>query len=212
MSELHSMNGKVTALTEVFHIGTLDHADKGKLTWSDSYEGHGLSVSLHPDEWERIAKLGGLPRWKLTNEAGRFLDALELSDTQRKEIIAWGVEQGLCEVRTVWTVARYDDELEDTMLISFEDEETARAEAEDSELDPDAVASQQRPQATPALRDRVGCDSGADCFDHLTVVWVEDNRPDLDGVWWRFEHAPMSAPAGTILPGKLALWRRERTS
>ena len=51
------------------HIGTLNPKDKGRL----SYEGHGLSVSTCPEEWQRIARLGGLPWHTFEKRRSSFL-------------------------------------------------------------------------------------------------------------------------------------------
>lgn len=62
----------------LFHVGTLRPEDKG--CDGPSWEGHGLSVSVHPAAWTRIARLGGRPTWKLVNDQARFVDVHALTD------------------------------------------------------------------------------------------------------------------------------------
>jgi len=192
---------------EVFHIGTLRQEDKGKAHGS-SWEGHGLSISLDPGAWELIAKLGGAPWWRLRRSGGRFLDYWQLSAEERLQISAWAVKRGLAQWTRAWRLSYFDDELDDTMSILHEDEEDARLEAEDFD---DARIEQVRVLSpTEELERRLGMPSHLDCFDHVLVLWVQDERPDLDGVWWEDSYGPYSAPRGVILPDRLASWRPER--
>jgi hypothetical protein len=69
-------------ISRVAHIGTLDPAAKGAFSW----EAHGLSVSLHPEEWEAIARLGGRPWHLLERTGGVFLDYWSLGEKHRRTI------------------------------------------------------------------------------------------------------------------------------
>jgi len=42
----------IKKLNKVYHVGTMDITKKS----FDSYEGSGLSISLHPEEWKKINK------------------------------------------------------------------------------------------------------------------------------------------------------------
>jgi hypothetical protein len=61
--------------------------------------------------------------------------------------------------------------------------------------------------ATEKLQRRVGVEvGGGDAFDLIAICFVEDLRPDLDGIWWEDEPGPMSAPRGCILPTRAWRW------
>jgi len=190
------------SLGRVCHIGTLNPADKGDFSW----EAHGLSVSLHPEEWEAIAKLGGLPWHLLERDGGVFLDYWALGRRARRRITHWGVQHGLVERQFVHARSWWDDELEDTMR-SFH---ATRADAveENDALDGEGNISRVVTHpGTAALEQRTGMTApDLDAFDAMLVCYVEDAHPDLDGVWWADRHGPLSAPRGCIVPARLAHW------
>lgn len=195
----------LVALDEAFHVGTLDAADRAD--WS--YEGEGLSISLHPDDWAQIARLGG-PTWTLTRPDGeplRLVSWHDLDDDTRDAIRAWGAEQGWVEQQTVYRVTYLgmDDNGED-VICSFEcaTAEDAEAEAEGYEVDPEhpdtdfLVTSAWRPTARfPDQRISADCDP----TDVLLAHYIREQRPDLDGVWWDDEYDPyaLSAPRGVLV-------------
>ena len=194
------MDLPVVALTRAVHIGTLDPDDKGLR--GASYEGHGLSVSVDPDDWLRIAKLGGLPWWELRNAAGRFMDRHALTGAQRDQISAWAVDAGLARRRELWRVTYHDDELDGDVSVLFDSREAAEVELDD--LDDGEAQPVMALTATAALAARVGRADG-DCFDLAAVCFTEDIT-DVDGVWWADRRGPFSAPRGVILPGRLHRW------
>jgi hypothetical protein len=192
-------------LSRVAHIGTLDPADKGEF----SHEAHGLSVSLHPEEWERIAKLGGNPWHLLERDGGVFLDYWALGRRAKRAITRWGIEHGLVTRRHVHARSWWDDEAEDTMRSLH----ATRAEAvEEGELEeqPAVISRILTYTGTAKLKQRTGArTSQLNAFDELVVCYVEDAHPDIDGVWWEDEHAWMSAPRGCIVPARLDRWSRQ---
>lgn len=193
------------AIRRVAHIGMLERADKQRSSFS--WEGHGLSVSVHPEEWEMIARLGGRPWWLLENSNGRFLDFWALTDAQREEISRWGVSGGYAEQRIMWAAGYYDDELESRMVSYHVTRELADEEAsEQGDVEEVLVL-----HPTERLSARLGMRSPSDCLDHLTVCFVEDECPTLDGVWWTDTYRPyaLSAPRGVILPARLDDWAVE---
>lgn len=66
------------SFTKLYHVGTLNPENKG----SDSHEGSGLSVSVHPNEWTRIAKLGGGDLYSLSKSGNQFLDFHRMTDDE----------------------------------------------------------------------------------------------------------------------------------
>jgi hypothetical protein len=194
---------------EVFHIGTLDAADKGSV-FSSSYEGHGLSVSECPEEWERIAELGGLPWWELSRPGGRFADAHMLDEEQRACVEAWGIGQGLVERVLAYKVSWYDSDREDSVYMLFIDETEARdelGEAEDEERQDRKLEKVEVLQGTTLLDSDMGFSTGLDCFDFLLITYVE-KETELDGVWWDdILDGDLSAPRGVIFPERVSAWQ-----
>ena len=68
--ELISNNIVFKGLSTLYHVGTTDIKNKGK----DSYEGKGLSVSICPTAWCKIAKIYSSDVWefKKPNICKRF--------------------------------------------------------------------------------------------------------------------------------------------
>lgn len=48
----------------IYHVGTMNEGAKSSF-FTDSLEGHCISVSRCPAAWRKIAKLGGNPLWEL---------------------------------------------------------------------------------------------------------------------------------------------------
>jgi hypothetical protein len=194
----------IVEIDELYHIGSLDPKDKG-LYYQSSYEGHGLSVSLDPDEWERIAKLGGGQWWRLSSE-GKFIDAHQLDLKQRQQISDWGVANDLVKEIEAWRVSYYDDELDDEVGFLFEDYQEACLEAESWEAKPQKTETL---KATQKLEQALGMQSDLDAFDHLLVIWAERTQ-DCDGIWWADQYGLYSAPRGVIFPKALGRWHQEK--
>ena len=188
----------------VWHVGTLNPDDKKR----NSLEGGGLSVSQCPTAWTEIARLGGNPTWELTapSDRGEFLDALALTDTERSDIVEWGTGIGFVERSAMWEVTWEDDELGSDVSILCGTIEEAETEAEFCE---GTVTETEALIPTSTFEQRLGVSSSpAEAFDHLLTVWVEDTRPDLDGVWWHETLDPfvLSAPRGVIVPSRIRRW------
>lgn len=195
----------------LFHVGSLDPAAKK----SQSYEGQGLSVSVHPEDWAAIARLGGSPTWALTKDGGALLDHHALSPEQSAAITAWGVTAGYVEPVTVWSVSWYDEELDSTVAMLCTTIEEARAEAEEicevyETEDGDAVVPVPvaAHAATAAFPDATVTAGDLNPFEPLAALWVSAHRPDLDGVWFEDRYAPelLSCPRGVIAPDRVAGW------
>lgn len=175
-----------------------------------SYEGAGLSVSECPDAWVQIARIGG-PTWHLDAPTGGgwFLRAHDLTDSERDDVIGWGVDHRLVERAVMWRAWSYDEESDSMRYMLCDSREDAETEVE--ELEDGSVEETPGLKPTAGLRERVKVHTDpADAFDHLLTVWCEDTRPDLDGIWWDDDFDPdaMSAPRGVILPGRVQQWTR----
>lgn len=196
---LHNL--PLVSLDEVFHVGTLNIDDRAD--WS--YEGDGLSVSIHPDEWAQIAKLGRTtwvirkPEW----EDLTFVSWHDLSSEDRDALRQWAHARGWVEQRQVFRVSWEDADWHDTVSMDFDSEPEACVEAEfriqnedtDARVEPVTVW---RPTATfPESR----TSRDADPTDVLLAVYVRETRPDLDGVWWDDDFDPegLSCPRGVLV-------------
>lgn len=195
----------VIRLDRVMHVGDLDASAKR----ADSYEGSGLSVSLHPDEWRAIARgfVSG-STWLLEKPGGNFVNAHALTDADRSLILDWACAQDLCLAADVFELRLYDDELDATTTQTF----ATRREAEDENVDENADAIVLVPgfASTPRLdsmahqsRPALGA---ANVLDLVLPILAE--QIGLDGVWWDddLDVARLSAPRGVISTTRLPEW------
>jgi hypothetical protein len=192
-------------LDSVWHIGTLDPADLHS-NYSSSYEGHGLSVSLDPEEWERIANLGGRPCHELNKEGARFIDAHSLTTAQKNTVKEWGVTQKYVTPQNLWRLYYYDSEEEQDRWLVFDNEDAARNEASTMEEEKIKMVIGLKP--TEKFIARTNNDPGLECFDELLVLYADEKLPEIDGVWWEDDYGDLSAPRGCILPSRLGVWQR----
>lgn len=205
------------SFNKLFHVGTMNPTDKRH----GSYEGAGLSVSLHPEEWMAIAGIGG-PIWQCVRPGNRFLNFLRLSKAQKKMIGDWAVEQGLATRQSIWRVYFWDDDAGEHRYFSFTNRQKAKNEAKYTE---DENGKSQPPVeipgalvGTPALAQRMvqhapeqhmtGESGDANPDDLVAVAYAEDVMK-LDGVWWneRLDPINLSAPRGVIVPSMIGHWQ-----
>lgn len=210
----------ILSLPKVFHVGTLDR-DQRHSDGSSSFEGHCLSVSLHPRAWTQIAKLGGRETFALerSSSPGAFIDYLSIEsdpvtlDAVRKTAAKAGYAREVQAWRAWMT-----DEDGDWRYMILETEAEAIAEAtscgdglEDLEAPRghkpvEAVAHH---RATPALLQRIGFNlDGLDATPYALMVIADDIWPEVDGMWWLedFNPSALSAPRGGIFPSRLDAW------
>lgn len=193
----------------LLHVGEMDPA----LKRHDSYEGSGLSVSLHPSAWRIIARgyVSG-PCWELRREGGLLLDAHRVRGALAREVLAWGVAAGHVVAKDLWRVSWWDDELDDRMSMIFDDAAEAREEARDREIRSrrirghvstpslDVICMQTR----PSLGDR-------SVIELLLPLWARSQH-GLDGVWWsdRLSPVTLSAPRGVLAADVVDKWTATR--
>jgi hypothetical protein len=195
-------------LDAVFHVGTLDSAQKGT-RHRHSQEGNGLSVSLRPHEWAQIAKLGGGRLYRLEKSDGAFLDYHRIAPRIRRALEAWTLDQGWAQLGTRWRVEWYDSQEVGRRYLLVESQEAAQAEV--GSFVGDASATMNPVQvfcATAKLIERIGfAPDPIETLDFTTTCWVEDCTA-LDGVWWDDTLSPddLSAPRGVINLKSLPAW------
>lgn len=195
----------------LYHVGSLDPADKGAV--SQSLEGDGLSVSLHPEEWARIARLGDSPTWALTKPGNRLVDYWAISAEQRAAVMAWAEASGLAVAAKLWSLSyRYGEDDEPAVSL-YESEAEARDEhgfllEEDASS---ALSCVDGWLATDALRARVRHSCSPGIVEDFAVVAYAVDVAGADGVWWadRYDPAELSCPRGVLAPARLSSFRIE---
>ena len=197
---------QVLRLGRVWHVGTFDPSLKS----TASYEGQGLSVSLHPEEWSQIARLGG-STWELRRQPGTFLDAHAMTKQQRTAVRDWAIEEGLVEPAVAWKVTWWDDEDDREVSMLMSDQDEARAEAEDREADPPVAVETTVATARLAKIDSTAR-AGETDPDAVLPLYAElgPHGLDFDGVWWADDYDPsvLSCPRGVVSPSKVNRWAR----
>ena len=189
----------------LYHIGTLNPDNQGN-NYSYSYEGPGLSVSLHPDEWRSIAKLGGQPTWIAHKQNNKFLNRWALTEKQEYTIHEWGLTNGLLEYATRWEVRHWDSESENEYYFYCKTQEEALDEAD---TDDNAIKETRMLVATEQLAELTGVKQGetVDVFDLVLNIYTQ-RETQLDGIWWEDTYEPLaySCPRGVILPEMTPTW------
>lgn len=191
----------------LYHVGSLDPTQKGDQ--GRSMEGRGLSVSLHPEEWRKIAHLGTEPVWVLTKPNNRFLDFLKLGDQGIAQLRKWGEIAGLITMASIYRFCYYDDEMESEMCPEFETYEEAQEEADEWEVEAQEIPG--RGMATDKLNKVAGYRVESSLVDDMLSIAFAETQ-GFDGVWWQEKIDPSrySAPRGVIVPSKISSWNIQR--
>lgn len=198
-------------IDSLWHVGELSPEAK---RLEMSHEGPCLSVSRHPAEWGRIARLGSNTTWKLSREGAQWIDVHEVPKRTMTALGKWAVAEGLAEPCTIYEVERYDDEIEDTLVSRFLDKEEALDEADLDEDDEDQAATVNERKGlrlTEAGRARLPRYSSEiadrDALLLLAALHLEATRGAEApvGLWWEDDYDPLvySCPRGGILPGQV---------
>jgi hypothetical protein len=196
---------KTCAKTSVWHVGTMNSADKR----TDSHEGNGLSVSLHPQEWTQIARLRGGSRFKLSKVGARFLDFHALTKEARIHLELWGITLGWLQHEPRWEVQWHDSEAGGIRKMLCGSEDSAKAEVADREDDDYCSMKEVKvPCLTEQAVTRLGFKiDPLGALDIAATFYVEDET-DLNGIWWSDTLDPesLSAPRGVINLKLLPTW------
>ena len=196
---------------ELFHVGTLDSSNKRE----GSYEGSGLSVSTHPDEWRRIARgyVTG-DTYIATKPNNIFINAHKLTKVIKSEIAKWGVQNGLLIPNETVIVSYYDDEIDDTVSQEFQSMEDAIEEyGEDLEDEYEVKINKNGFNPTDKLKQLANNPriTPTGILDYVLPLYAEYNG--YDGVWWQdiLDVSSYSAPRGVIVPSKINTWTFRKT-
>lgn len=195
----------LASLSTVTHIGTLDPSHKG--IRGPSQEGLGVSFSLHPQDWERIAKLGGQPWWVADLSGCQVLDGHAFVKANAPALEQWGVANALVQPVSAWRVSWFDEEIDDTLcfLVASRDEAEQEAERDDVTIEeiPGLAPTAALVQAMGAAAHDVGKPS-LSALQDLATIWAQSEG--LDGVWWDDIYDPqsLSAPRGVIFPDRVS--------
>lgn len=214
-TELHKgLRKSLISHRAVWHVGTVRREEKG---W-DSHDGDGLSVSLDPDAWHRIAHLSG-PLYRLQKEQAAFLDAYHcLSfEPHMRSVWKWALREQYVERKRVYRVDWYDVEKEEWHRCSFLSQQEAREEYLSLRLPMSQDARYNMfvgyvPTEKMKLRTHHQALPLAFVRDFALSFYVEDHLPGIDGLWWEEENNPiaLSAPRGVIFTYQLSTWKCER--
>lgn len=200
---VESVSVPTQTFPSLYHIGTLDASQKR----DGSYEGAGLSVSLNPEAWRRIARghvSGDL--WVCTKSGNRFIDAHRVNKGMRAEIAKWATEHGFAEMKATYRVSWFDDELDQEVYSDFETLAAAEEEAESMDVEVQTIPGSLVGTAALKARTRTKADPNV-VFDLILTVYAEEQG--YDGVWWndKLDIANYSAPRGVIVPSKISDWQ-----
>lgn len=214
----------IISLPALFHIGQMNPSLKGSTHNKTSLEGNGLSVSLDPDAWRTIAKLGGNPVWELACKGEcNFVDRHAMESMHWAVIEKWALDQGLIESTEVIEVSWYDDEMEGRCAMQFDASKPTQVESAKSEFEhrveweSDSEPKLERIpawKATFKMNERMGFAVSVDqTMDMALTFFVEDHfsKMGLNGVWWNddFDVHNYSAPRGVIHRMALRQWGAE---
>ena len=194
----------VKTLTDLFHVGTLDASQK-----RDGYEGAGLSVSTHPDAWQKIAR-GHVTgdTHTATKEGNKFLDVHSLSNKHNEQIKQWAVKNGYLEQQETVTVSWFDDEMDDTLSQTFNSMADAKAEHDEELEHMDVKVDKGGIVPTDKLKKetRQNRIESTGVLEFVLPIFAE--QQGLDGVWWqdKLDVQRYSAPRGVIVPSKIKSW------
>lgn len=192
---------------KLYHVGTLNIEDKRR----GSYEGAGLSVSLHPEAWMLIARIGG-PIWQGVRPGNRFLDFYRLRKPHKRMIADWAIEHGWAYRTSLWRVSYRDEETDEKRYFTFTDQQEAHDEADGMKEDgEDATISEVKGglMGKPPLYDRMMQDKHEPGIDDLLSILYAEDVMKIDGVWFneRLDPYELSAPRGVIVPSMVSQWQ-----
>jgi hypothetical protein len=195
---------KIKNSTIVFHVGFLDLDNlNNKPIVSSSLEGNGLSVSQHPGEWTKIAKLGGSPIFRLRKDNPRFIID---SEENRERAIQWCLDSGYLIKQKKYR-AYLENEDGDEEFFELDTKKEAQQESENVKtIDGYSFGEKGLNYWKLAFSSNP---SNSLAADFALIFYAE--KMGYDGVWWNeiFDVSRLSAPRGVIFQDKISEWKIE---
>lgn len=186
---------------KVYHVGDLDPNNPDRIR--NSLEGNALSVSVNPDAWTKIVKLGGRDTFEIASNNGSliFVHMLDLLFKKKfgilkNELVDLAVQRDYLQKTVVFSASYYDDELEAECYTLHKTREEA---AENGESVKKRVIFTGTPDFCQTMR--LSHDSITDIVDiGVMQVLKDDYIHAIDGVWWNKKLDPdgYSAPRGAL--------------
>ena len=200
----------------VQHVGSLDPTSRSSRA---SLEGPCLSVSVAPEDWERIARISGRT-WQLSAPGALWLDACNLTENLEYEILDWAHGCGFIAPARVFKAWSYDSETDTWCYFRMGSREEAEAQTDEDFEDDDIPSLSGTPideEDGYRLTDRgmMALERWADPFmaeEGALILWamfkLAPRMPGLAGIWWDEDHdvLALSCPRGGVLPGRLEMF------
>lgn len=104
-------------IKKLYHAGTFNIANKSK----NSSDGNGLSVSICPNSWIKMARIKSDILWEFYKEDIKMLDYYSLSEDDFKVATIWGVEQGYLIEKELFKIINNSNTEKQSTFNCFED-------------------------------------------------------------------------------------------
>jgi hypothetical protein len=189
-------------LNTVYHVGFLDILNLSNRPRVDfSLEGNGLSVSQHPQEWTKIAKLGGKDLYKLFKEDANFFMAYEEG---HEKALEWCVENEYLIRKKKFRAYSSDEEGEEYYR-ELDTKKQAEKESDDIRSVKGYAFSK---KGKEYWIQHFSSDPRNSMAEDFAVIFYAEAL-GYDGIWWNEElnTSIYSAPRGVIFQAKLELWK-----
>lgn len=181
----------------LYHIGDLTN----KQQRDNSYESNTLSVSVHPEEWIKIAKLGGKNKYSLFKSNAKFLNIISVENDNllMKNITNWGILNNYIYLDTLYKVSYYDDEMECELISLYNTHLEAEKEAPTPE---DITVIKNSLLSTQNLNDKRNNGKEIEPINvkRFLIFQYAQEALKLDGIWIdsKLDVYNYQAPAGGI--------------
>lgn len=204
----------------LYHVGTMDIGNKSRF----SLEGNGLSVSICPNEWMKIARMSSSTVWSLYKKNIQMLDYYSLTENDLKVATLWGVEQGYLKENIIFKVIKFDDEIDCDLESEhntfkeaceeacFDEEYTSYEEYQDfKEYEGSRVERTVGYIPTERLKKISMVDVDISNSKEINLLIFLEMNTDLDGVYWDevLDVYRYSAPRGVIFNSKVNTFSRK---
>jgi len=207
-------NIPIRTFKEIYHIGNMNIENKKEY----SLEGQTLSVSMHPDEWGRIAQLESDTCYSISHGKGlNLVDVYQFMDNNKSDIIYWAVENELAEMKDTFSILMSDED-DSLMKMTFDNLEEAKKELDDEdeyvlshsykeavelfENGEPVIFIEEQPVLTQDCIIKNRLQTSTNALDNLAVLYIEEHKTNqnIHGVWWndRLDVLAYSAPRGGI--------------